>query len=64
MNGEFSNNSGPEVLTTQSRAAAIELLQAAIVQGLESGEPAIFDVVAFKQQMRQRRLRDISVRAS
>jgi len=38
----------------QDRKAAIAALQAAITEGVESGEPQSFDVEAFKLRMRDR----------
>ena len=38
----------------QDRQAAIGALQAAITEGVESGEPKPFDVDAFKLRMRDR----------
>ncbi len=64
MNGDFRTHSDPEDLTSHSQEAAIKLLQAAITEGLESGESMDFNVAAFKQRMRQRYLRDVSVRDS
>ncbi len=64
MNEDFRSQLGREDGTTPSREAAIKLLQAAITEGLESGESMDFNVEAFKQQMRQRYFRDVSVRGS
>jgi hypothetical protein len=38
----------------QERKEAIALLQAAITEGVESGEPQLFDPAAFKLRMRER----------
>ncbi len=38
----------------QERKAAIATLQAAITEGVESGEPEAFDATAFKLRMRER----------
>lgn len=40
----------------QVRQEAIATLQAAITEGIESGEPAAFDAAAFKLRMRERHL--------
>ena len=64
MNGDFRSHSDPEDCTNHSREAAIKLLQIAITEGLESGESVDFNVEAFKQQMRQRYLRDVNTRGS
>jgi antitoxin ParD1/3/4 len=40
----------------QERKEAIAALQAAITEGVESGEPKPFDASAFKLRMRQRHL--------
>ncbi|WP_225765770.1 type II toxin-antitoxin system ParD family antitoxin [Inquilinus sp. Marseille-Q2685] len=37
----------------QERTEAIAALQAAITEGVESGEPEPFDAVAFKRRMRR-----------
>lgn len=38
----------------QERRQAIDLLQAAITEGMDSGAPVAFDAGAFKARMRQR----------
>jgi antitoxin ParD1/3/4 len=45
---------GDLIRKDQERKAAIEVLQAAITQGLQSGEPQPFDPAAFKLRMRER----------
>jgi len=40
----------------QERKEAIAVLQAAITEGVESGEPEPFDASAFKLRMRQRHI--------
>ena len=64
MNENVRSHSDPEDCANHSREAAIKLLQIAITEGLESGESVDFNVEAFKQQMRQRYFRDVSVRGS
>ncbi|HWU63490.1 MAG TPA: hypothetical protein VN112_15840 [Ensifer sp.] len=64
MNEDSRRHPEPEDLTSYSREAAIQLLQIAITEGLESGESVDFNVEAFKQHMRQRYFRDFSVRGS
>ena len=38
----------------QQRQEAVAALQAAITEGVESGEPQVLDAVAFKLRMRER----------
>lgn len=38
----------------QERRAAMDTLQAAITEGIQSGEPQAFDPTAFKLRMRER----------
>ena len=64
MNEDFRSHLAPEDLTNCSRENAIKLLQAAITEGLESGESMDFNLAAFKKQMRQRYLRDVNARGS
>ncbi|MCG6112372.1 MAG: type II toxin-antitoxin system ParD family antitoxin [Paracoccus sp.] len=55
--GSFSNASDYVrhlIRRDQERAHAIEQLQAAITEGLQSGEPRPFDVSAFKAKMRHK----------
>lgn len=55
-NGRYSNASDyvrDLIRKDQEKQAAIALLQAAIDEGLASGEPEEFDVEAFNQRMRE-----------
>jgi len=55
--GEFSNSSDyvrSLIRRDQERKAAVEALQAAVTNGLESGPAMPFDAEAFKLRMRER----------
>jgi len=55
--GRFSNASDyvrDLIRKDQEREQAIEVLQAAITDGIESGEPKAFDATEFKLRMRAR----------
>ncbi|MBX2830514.1 MAG: type II toxin-antitoxin system ParD family antitoxin [Rhodospirillales bacterium] len=55
--GRFSNASDyvrDLIRKDQEREQAIEVLQAAITDGVESGEPQVFDATEFKLRMRAR----------
>lgn len=55
--GRYSNASDyvrDLIRMDQERRQAIEALQAAITEGIESGEPQPFDAAAFKLRMRER----------
>ncbi|WP_430450369.1 type II toxin-antitoxin system ParD family antitoxin [Rhodophyticola sp.] len=55
--GNFSNTSDYVrhlIRRDQERAQAIEALQKAIDEGVQSGEPESFDFKAFKARMRER----------
>ena len=55
--GRYSNSSDyvrDLIRMDQERSQAIEALQAAITEGIESGEPQPFDAAAFKLRMRER----------
>lgn len=55
--GAYSNSSDyvrDLIRRDQERQGAIEALQAAITEGVESGEPEELDIKAFKLKMRDR----------
>ena len=55
--GHYSNSSDyvrDLIRQDQERQAALESLQSAITQGIESGDPKPFDAEAFKLRMRER----------
>ncbi len=55
--GQYSNASDyvrDLIRKDQERRKAIATLQAAITEGLESGDPQPFDATAFKLRMRER----------
>lgn len=55
--GSFSNASDYVrhlIRRDQERSQAVAQLQAAITEGLESGDPRPFEVTAFKSQMRSK----------
>ncbi|MEI2387075.1 type II toxin-antitoxin system ParD family antitoxin [Breoghania sp. JC706] len=55
--GRYSNASDyvrDLIRKDQERQAAVDMLQAAISEGVESGEPVTFDPQAFKARMRSR----------
>jgi antitoxin ParD1/3/4 len=58
--GSFSNTSDYVrhlIRRDQERAQAIEALQKAIDEGVQSGEPELFDFKAFKVRMREQHAR-------
>ena len=55
--GRYSNTSDyvrDLIRKDQERQKAIQTLQVAITEGMESGEPQDFDAAAFKEQMHKR----------
>ena len=55
--GRYSNASDyvrDLIRRDQERRVALQALQAAVTEGLESGEPQPFDAAAFKLKMRER----------